>query len=108
MAVARGARHSDLMTPSDPIPPVQAGIECCRHPMTSIEVSTPLAEGSSTLTLSTCSTCGRHVWERDGQVLERDAVLAVVRDRVASGAPPRGGRSRAARPSGARRVSSGS
>ncbi len=96
------------MTNFEPIPPVQAGLECCRRPMTSIEVSTPFAAGSSTLALHTCSVCGRHVWKREGQVLERDAVLAIVRDRVEAGPPPRAARPRVAHPSSARPVPSGS
>ncbi len=53
--------------------------------MTRIEVTQPAAEDSATLTLHTCSTCGTHRWERDGLPLDRDAVLGVVRERLAEG-----------------------
>ena len=58
-------------------------IACCGKPMTSIEVTSPRGELSSTLALHTCSHCGRHEWQRDGLALDRDAVLEVVRDRIA-------------------------
>lgn len=66
--------------------------------MTRIEVTQPAAEGSATLTLHTCSACGAHRWERDGVALDRDAVLGVVRDRLAEGPAPRVPRPRTARP----------
>jgi hypothetical protein len=72
--------------------------------MTRIEVTSPLAEGSSKLSLETCSSCGRHVWQRDGQDLAREEVLAIVRDRVAEGPAPRVPRPRKPRPSRARKV----
>lgn len=62
---------------------------CCQRPMTSIEVSSSLADPGSTLALHTCSGCGHHVWERDGVELDRAGVLGVVRDRVAEGPAPR-------------------
>jgi hypothetical protein len=65
--------------------------------MTRIEVTQPAAEGSATLTLHTCSTCGTHRWERDGVALDRDAVLGVVRDRLAEGPAPRVPKPRTAR-----------
>ena len=53
--------------------------------MATIEVTSPVGEGASTLALHTCSSCGRHVWLRDGQMLDRDAILDSVRDRIAEG-----------------------
>ncbi len=44
------------------------------------------AGSAESLTLHTCSTCGGHVWERDGTPLDRAEVLGVVRDRI--GAKP--------------------
>lgn len=41
----------------------------------------------SQLTLHTCGPCGSHVWEREGVALDRDAVLGVVRERIADGVP---------------------
>ena len=48
---------------------------CCRRTMSSIEVT---ARGA-TLVLHSCTACGRHVWERDGQVAGREELLAGVR-----------------------------
>jgi len=53
--------------------------------MATIEVTSPVGEGASTLALHTCSSCGRHVWLRDGEMLDRDAILDSVRDRIAEG-----------------------
>ena len=47
---------------------------CCRRPMSSIEVTTR----GTTLVLHTCSACGHHVWQRDGQVADRAELLAGV------------------------------
>lgn len=58
---------------------------CCGKPMTSIEVTSPLGKGTSTLALQSCSACGSHIWQRDGQTLDRDAVLDIVRERIAEG-----------------------
>jgi hypothetical protein len=70
--------------------------------MTSIEVTSPLAEGATTLALQTCSACGRHVWHRDGVILDREAVLEIVRERIAEGPAARVPRPRNPRPSAAR------
>ncbi len=48
---------------------------CCRRPMSSIEVT---ARGT-TLVLHTCSACGRHLWERDGQRADRAELLEGVK-----------------------------
>ena len=48
---------------------------CCRRPMSSIEVT---ARGT-TLVLHTCASCGRHLWERDGQLADRADLLAGVK-----------------------------
>ena len=47
---------------------------CCRRPMSSIEVT---ARGA-TLVLHSCTACGRHLWERDGQIADREELLAGV------------------------------
>ena len=57
-----------------PAAPVGAAT-CCRRPMSSIEVT---ARGA-TLVLHSCTACGRHLWERDGQVAGREELLAGVR-----------------------------
>ena len=48
---------------------------CCRRAMSSIEVT---ARGA-TLVLHSCTACGRHVWERDGEVADRAELLEGVR-----------------------------
>ncbi len=48
---------------------------CCRRPMSSIEVT---ARGT-TLVLHTCPSCGRHLWERDGQLADREELLEGVK-----------------------------
>ena len=49
--------------------------DCCRRPMSSIEVTTR----GVTLVLHSCTACGRHVWERDGQVADRAELLEGVK-----------------------------
>ena len=48
---------------------------CCRRVMSSIEVT---ARGA-TLVLNSCTACGRHVWERDGELADRAELLEGVR-----------------------------
>ena len=48
---------------------------CCRRAMSGIEVT---ARGA-TLVLHSCTACGRHLWERDGQVADRAELLEGVR-----------------------------
>ena len=48
---------------------------CCRRAMSSIEVT---ARGT-TLVLHTCASCGRHLWERDGQRADRAELLEGVK-----------------------------
>lgn len=57
--------------------------------MTPIQVSSSLARPGSSLALHSCAGCGRHAWERDGVELDRDAVLGVVRERIAEVPPKR-------------------
>lgn len=64
-------------------------IVCCRRPMTGITVTQPRGEGVSVLSLYSCGGCGRHLWERDGQPLQRNEVLQVVKERLAEGPAPR-------------------
>ena len=72
--------------------------------MSSIQVTSPLDTAAATLALHTCSACGRHVWERDGETLDRAALLDVVKDRIAEGPAPRVPRPRTPRASRARVV----
>ena len=55
--------------PSDTRPAV-----CCRKPMSAVTVTDRGVE----LTLRSCTSCGRHVWERDGQVVDRSGLLEGV------------------------------
>jgi len=48
---------------------------CCRRAMSSIE----LTDRGVTLMLHSCTACGRHLWERDGQVADRSELLAGVK-----------------------------
>ncbi len=52
-----------------------ASASCCRRDMSSIEVT---ARGT-TLVLHTCAACGRHLWERDGQLADRAELLEGVK-----------------------------
>ena len=47
---------------------------CCRRAMSSIEVTTR----GTTLVLHSCTACGRHLWERDGELADRAELLAGV------------------------------
>ena len=60
-----------------PAPTVRraASASCCRREMASIEVT---ARGT-TLVLHTCASCGRHLWERDGQLADRAELLEGVK-----------------------------
>ena len=48
---------------------------CCRRAMSSIEVTTR----GSALTLHSCTACGRHLWEKDGQTADRAELLDGVK-----------------------------
>ena len=49
--------------------------ECCRRAMSSIEVTTR----GVTLVLHSCTACGRHQWEKDGEVADRAELLDGVK-----------------------------
>lgn len=48
---------------------------CCRKPLSTIAVTTR----GATLTLRSCTACGRHVWEKDGAVADRTDLLDGVK-----------------------------
>lgn len=75
MVDAAVRRHSPLMT--SPTSPSTATTTraCCRRPMSSIEVTTR----GTTLVLHSCTACGRHVWEKDGQTADRAELLDGVK-----------------------------
>lgn len=48
---------------------------CCHRAMSSIEVTTR----GVTLVLNSCTSCGRHLWEKDGQTADRAELLDGVK-----------------------------
>lgn len=65
-----------MSTPSSASAKTAAAAEsCCRRPMSTIEVTTR----GATLTLHSCTACGRHLWERDGEKADRAELLEGVR-----------------------------
>ena len=82
MAAALVAVHARAMSP---VKQTTTPALCCGSPMTSIEVTSPLGNRTSTLALQSCASCGSHIWQRDGETLDRDAVLDIVRERIAEG-----------------------
>ena len=63
------------MTPSSSTASTVTAQTCCRRAMSSIEVT---ARGV-TLVLHSCTACGRHAWERDGQIADRAELLEGVK-----------------------------
>jgi hypothetical protein len=55
--------------------PATSVLSCCRRPMSSIEVTTR----GSALTLHSCTSCGQHLWEKDGQTADRAELLNGVK-----------------------------
>ena len=70
-------RITTTSLPTAPAPTVRsaASASCCRRDMSSIEVT---ARGT-TLVLHSCASCGRHLWERDGQLADRAELLEGVK-----------------------------
>jgi hypothetical protein len=64
-----------MTSPSTPPSAAVATRVCCRRSMSTIEVTT---RGSS-LTLHSCTACGRHLWEKDGQTADRAELLDGVK-----------------------------
>ena len=67
--------HSLRMTSPTSPSPTTTTHACCRRPMSSIEVTTR----GTTLVLHSCTACGRHVWEKDGQTADRAELLDGVK-----------------------------
>jgi len=44
---------------------------CCRKPMSTIAVTTR----GATLTLLSCTSCGQHLWQKDGVTADRADLL---------------------------------
>jgi hypothetical protein len=74
MALRALLTDSSCMT-SPATPSTTTTRECCRRPMSSIEVTT---RGAS-LVLHSCTACGRHLWEKDGQTADRAELLDGVK-----------------------------
>lgn len=64
-----------MTSPSSPSTAATSTRTCCRRPMSTIEVTTR----GSTLTLHSCTACGRHLWEKDGQTADRAELLDGVK-----------------------------
>lgn len=54
---------------------VPTELVCCRRPLSSIAVTTRGVD----LTLHSCTACGRHIWAKDGVVVDRSALLDGVK-----------------------------
>ena len=76
MVRAAPVPHSLRMTsPSSPSTTSVTTRDCCRRDMSSIEVTTR----GVTLVLHSCTACGRHIWEKDGQTADRAELLDGVK-----------------------------
>lgn len=73
--VKHGLPGQDLRMTSSSSTTTTTSRDCCRRPMSSIEVTTR----GSTLVLHSCAACGRHIWEKDGQTADRAELLDGVR-----------------------------
>ena len=77
MVYGERLQHSLFMTsPTSPstATPTTTRV-CCRRSMSSIEVTTR----GATLVLHSCTACGRHLWEKDGQTADRAELLDGVK-----------------------------
>ena len=91
MADTRDAEHAQDMTTSrtDSAAPQTAAVPvCCGRPMSTISVT----DAATELSLLSCSSCSRHAWLRDGELLDREGMLEAVKQRVAEAPRPKGGR----------------
>ena len=61
---------------------------CCGRPMSTISVTDAVTE----LSLVSCASCSRHAWLKDGVLLDREGMLAAVKERLAEAPRPKGGR----------------
>jgi hypothetical protein len=64
-----------MTSPTSPSTTAAAAQTCCRRPMSSIEVTTR----GTTLVLHSCTACGRHLWQKDGQVADRAELIDGVK-----------------------------
>lgn len=64
-----------MTTPTLSTTPLAAVQSCCRRAMSSIEVT---SRGTA-LVLHSCTACGRHVWQKDGQLADRADLMDGVK-----------------------------
>ncbi len=81
---SRPAAPSAAVAPSA----VAAAPTCCGRPMSTISVT----DAATELSLLSCAACSRHAWLQDGALLDRDGMLAAVKQRLAEAPRPKGGR----------------
>lgn len=87
MADAGTARHGRRMT-TPRTAPASLDPVCCGRPMSSIAVTDEATE----LAMVSCSSCSRHAWLQDGALLDREGMLAALKQRIAEAPKPKGGR----------------
>ena len=75
MALAAAGADSLCMTSPATAATSTVTRACCRRPMSSIEVTTR----GVTLVLHSCTACGRHLWEKDGETADRAELLDGVK-----------------------------
>ena len=61
---------------------------CCGRAMSTISVTDEATE----LAMVSCSSCSRHAWLQDGALLDREGMLAALKQRIAEAPKPKGGR----------------
>ena len=67
---------------SDGQPAATPEAVCCARPMSVITVTRTAP--SASLTLASCTRCGRHAWLQAGEAIDRSALIGAVRDGVAT------------------------
>jgi hypothetical protein len=61
-----------------------ASAVCCGKSMSTVSVT----DRGAQLTLHSCTSCGRHVWERDGRAVDRAGMLEGMQAFLAEPRPP--------------------
>ena len=76
--------------------------------MSTISVTETATTTTTELSLLSCSSCSRHAWLQDGELLDREGMLAAVKQRLAEAPRPKGGRPKGSgkKPAAAPRVPS--
>jgi len=84
----------ESLLPATALPVPATSAQCCGRTMSTISVTQTATATASSLTLLSCSSCSRHAWLQDGELLDRERMLAAVKARLAEAPRPRGGRPR--------------